>query len=77
MSTSFSADTSKGAQLQLEPQSGVKLAPNQKHGITQNIRINNVQTGAGNSVKMRWKASYSLGGQQKSEQGEIASLGVS
>ncbi|KAJ4990724.1 VHS domain-containing protein [Stagonosporopsis vannaccii] len=68
---------SKGAQLQLEPQSGVTLAPNQKHGITQNIRVNNVQRGNGNSVKMRWKASYSLGGQQKSEQGEIASLGVS
>jgi hypothetical protein len=67
----------QGAQLQLEPQSGVTLAPNQKHGITQNIRVNNVQRGNGNSVKMRWKASYSLGGQQKSEQGEIASLGVS
>ncbi|KAF3047405.1 hypothetical protein E8E12_003662 [Didymella heteroderae] len=68
---------SKGAQLQLEPQSGVNLAPNQKYGITQNIRVNNVQRGNGGSVKMRWKASYSLGGQQKSEQGEIASLGVS
>ncbi|KAF1843979.1 ADP-ribosylation factor-binding protein-like protein GGA1 [Cucurbitaria berberidis CBS 394.84] len=68
---------SKGAQLQLEPQSGVILAPNQKHGITQNIWIHNVQRGTGNSVKMRWKASYSLGGQQKNQMGEIASLGVS
>jgi hypothetical protein len=68
---------SKGAQLQLEPQSGVNLGPNQKFGITQNIRVNNVQRGSGNSVKMRWKASYSLGGQQKNEMGEIASLGVS
>lgn len=73
----FRANVSKGAHLQLEPQSGVTLAPNQKHGITQNIRVNNVQRGNGSSVKMRWKASYSLGGQQKSEQGEIASLGVS
>ncbi|KAG9192438.1 hypothetical protein G6011_11172 [Alternaria panax] len=32
---------SKGAQLQLEPQSGVNLGPNQKLGITQNIRVNN------------------------------------
>lgn len=70
-------NATKGAQLQLEPQSGVTLAPSQKHGITQNIRVNNVQRGNGNSVKMRWKASYSLGGQQKSEQGEIVSLGVS
>ncbi|RMZ70530.1 VHS domain [Pyrenophora seminiperda CCB06] len=68
---------SKGAQLQLEPQSGVNLGPNQKFGITQNIRVNNVQRGSGNSVKMRWKASYSVGGQQKNEMGEIASLGVS
>lgn len=67
---------SKGAQLQLEPQSGVNLAPNQKFGITQTIRVNNVQRGTGSSVKMRWKASYSLGGQQKNEMGEIPSLGV-
>ena len=71
------ANAIKGAQLQLEPQSGVTLVPNQKHGITQNIRVNNVQRGNGNGVKMRWKASYSLGGRQKSEQGEIVSLGVS
>lgn len=63
--------------MQLEPQSGVTLAPNQKHGITQNIRVNNVQRGNGLSVKMRWKAAYSLGGQAKSEHGEIANLGVS
>lgn len=67
----------QGAQLQLEPQSGVTLAPNQRSGITQNIRINNVQRGSGTSVKMRWKASYSLGSQQKNEMGEIPSLGVS
>ncbi|KAL6703471.1 ARF-binding protein [Coniothyrium glycines] len=68
---------SKGAQLQLEPQSGVNLAPNQKAGITQTIRVNNVQRGSGSSVKMRWKASYTLGGQPKNEMGEISSLGVS
>ncbi|CAN9305725.1 unnamed protein product [Alternaria alternata] len=68
---------SKGAQLQLEPQSGVNLGPHQKFGITQNIRVNNVQRGSGNNVKMRWKATYSLGGQQKNEMGEIPSLGVS
>ncbi|KAH7401442.1 VHS domain-containing protein [Pyrenochaeta sp. MPI-SDFR-AT-0127] len=68
---------SKGAQLQLEPQSGVNLAPNQKSGITQNIRVKNVQRGSGSSVKMRWKASYSIGGHQKNEMGEIPSLGVS
>ncbi|KAF1920595.1 VHS domain-containing protein [Ampelomyces quisqualis] len=68
---------SKGAQLQLQPQSGVNLAPNQKHGITQTVRVNNVRTGSGSTVKMRWKASYTHGGQPKNEMGEIASLGVS
>ncbi|XP_014561796.1 hypothetical protein COCVIDRAFT_33404 [Bipolaris victoriae FI3] len=75
-SLTFQVAASKGAQLQLEPQSGVNLGPNQKFGITQNIRVNNVQRGSGNNVKMRWKASYSLGGQQKNEMGEITSLGV-
>ncbi|KAH3910778.1 hypothetical protein HBI56_188280 [Parastagonospora nodorum] len=67
---------SKGAQLQLQPQSGVNLAPHQKHGITQTIRVNNVQQGSGSTVKMRWKASYTHGGKPKNEMGEIASLGV-
>ena len=67
----------QGAQLQLEHQSGVTLAPNQRNGITQNIRLNGVQRGSGNSIKMRWKVTYSVGGQSKNEMGEIASLGVS
>ena len=65
-------NNNQGAQLQLEPQSGVNLGPHQKFGITQNV-----QRGSGNNVKMRWKATYSLGGQQKNEMGEIPSLGVS
>lgn len=72
----FQVAASKGAQLQLEHQTGVNLAPNQKNGITQNIRLAGVQRGSGNSIKMRWKVSYSLGGQPKSEMGEIPSLGV-
>ncbi|KAF1956514.1 VHS-domain-containing protein [Byssothecium circinans] len=73
----FQVAASKGAQLQLEPQTGVALAPNQQNGVTQNIRLNGVQRGSGNNIKMRWKVAYSLGGQQKNEMGEIPSLGVS
>ncbi|OAF99652.1 VHS-domain-containing protein [Paraphaeosphaeria sporulosa] len=73
----FQVAASKGAQLQLEHQSGVNLAPNQRNGITQNIRLTGVQRGSGNSIKMRWKVTYSVGGQSKNEMGEIASLGVS
>lgn len=67
----------QGAQLQLEPQSGVNLGPYQKGGITQTIRVNNVPRGSGSTVKMRWKVSYIISGQPKNEMGEITSLGVS
>ncbi|KAF2634218.1 ADP-ribosylation factor-binding protein GGA1 [Massarina eburnea CBS 473.64] len=73
----FQVAASKGAQLQLEPQTGVALAPNQRDGVRQNIRLNGVHRGSGNNIKMRWKVAYSLGGQVKNEMGEIASLGVS
>ena len=62
--------------LQLTPQSGRTLQPNQANGITQPIEINGVPRGSGNSVKMRWKASYKVGGELKMEQGEVASLGI-
>lgn len=61
----------------MEPQSGVSLSPNQKNGITQNIRLNGVQRGQGSNVKMRWKLAYYASGVRKDEMGEIPSLGVS
>jgi len=63
--------------LKLQPQSGRNLQPNQKNGITQVIQLHGVEPGKGQSVKVRWKASYWLGGQNIEEQGEIGSLGVS
>ncbi|KAJ4290934.1 ARF-binding protein [Kalmusia sp. IMI 367209] len=72
----FQVAASKGAQLQLEHQSGVNLNPNEAYGITQNIRLNGVQRGSGNSIKMRWKVTYTIGGQSKNEMGEIPSLGI-
>lgn len=68
---------SKSYSLKLEPQSGRHLAPNQAGGITQTIRLHGVEKGKGGVVKMRWKASYSIGAERKDEQGEISSLGVS
>ncbi|KAF2714128.1 ADP-ribosylation factor-binding protein-like protein GGA1 [Pleomassaria siparia CBS 279.74] len=73
----FQLAASKGCQLQLEPQTGVYLTPNQQNGITQVIRIKGVERGQGNNVKMRWKASYFLSGVKKDEMGEISNLGVS
>ncbi|KAI4130316.1 MAG: hypothetical protein LQ341_006477 [Variospora aurantia] len=72
----FQVAVTKGYTLQLTPQSGRTLQPNQKNGITQPIEINGVPRGMGNSVKMRWKASYKLGGEMKMEQGDVPSLGI-
>ncbi|KAK8156438.1 ADP-ribosylation factor-binding protein-like protein GGA1 [Phyllosticta citrichinensis] len=67
----------RGYTLKLEPQSGRLLGPKQQNGVTQNVRLHGVERGKGAAVKMRWKASYTLGSEQKNEQGEIANLGVS
>ncbi|KAL8648782.1 MAG: hypothetical protein Q9226_005851 [Calogaya cf. arnoldii] len=72
----FQVAVTKSYTLQLTPQSGRTLKPNQANGITQPIEINGVPRGSGNSVKMRWKASYKVGGELKMEQGEVASLGI-
>ncbi|KAF2155137.1 VHS-domain-containing protein [Myriangium duriaei CBS 260.36] len=73
----FQLAVTKGFTLKLDPQSSRTLAPKQKDGITQTIRLHGVARGSGKGVKMRWKASYALGGERKEEAGEIASLGVS
>lgn len=44
--------------------------------MKQVIYLNGVEQGKGDSVKLRWKASYKVGDQPVNEQGEIASLGV-
>lgn len=62
--------------MNLQPQSGRTLQPNQRDGIAQNIRIQGVAKGMGNQVKMRWKANYAIGGQSKEEQGMVERLGV-
>ncbi|KAL8796447.1 MAG: hypothetical protein Q9182_007366 [Xanthomendoza sp. 2 TL-2023] len=72
----FQVAVSKSYSLQLTPQSGRTLQPKQQNGITQPIEINGVPRGSGNNVKMRWKASYKLGGEMKMEQGEVSSLGI-
>ncbi|KAI4193299.1 MAG: hypothetical protein LQ346_003955 [Caloplaca aetnensis] len=72
----FQVAVTKGYTLQLTPQSGRTLQPNQQNGITQPIEIRGVPRGSGNAVKMRWKASFKLGGEMKMEQGEVPPLGI-
>ena len=72
----FQIAVTKGFTLNLKPQSGRNLQPNQIHGIQQTILVNGVARGQANNVKMRWKASYKIGGEAKQELGEVPSLGI-
>lgn len=63
--------------LRLDPQSSRSLAPHEKPGVTQTIRLQGCQRGAGTTVKMRWRASLNIGGALKELQGSIEGLGVS
>ena len=63
--------------LKLTPQSGRKLQPFQKNGITQPIEIHGVAKGQSSSVKVRWKASYKAAGDLRQEQGEVPPLMIS
>ena len=66
---------SKGFSLKLEPQSGRELAPGQREGISQTIRVA-VPPGEGGKVKMRWKVGYVVQGARREEMGEVGKLGV-
>ena len=48
----------------------------QASGITQMFSINGVAAGQADTVKMRWRASYNLGGEPRHEQGEVPALGI-
>jgi len=68
----------QGYELQLQPQSGRSLQPRQNAGVTQKIQVFR----AGNrsqrveSIKLRWRVSYKVGGDLKQEMGEISEFSV-
>ncbi|KAK4960153.1 ARF-binding protein [Elasticomyces elasticus] len=72
----FQLAVTKGLTLRLQPQSSRSLAPNQANGITQTIRLQGIEKSKGTSVKLRWRAGYSIAGSPQNEQGEIVGLGV-
>ncbi|RDW84941.1 putative vhs-containing protein [Coleophoma cylindrospora] len=74
----FQVAVTKAYSLKLQPQSGRRLQPLETTpGITQLIYLNGVESGKGESVKMRWKCSYKVGVEAVNEQGEIPALGIS
>jgi len=72
----FQIAVEKAYHLQLQPQSGKDLPPHQASAVSQNMLVSNVPPGKGTAVKIRFKASYTLGGSQQEEQGMATSLGI-
>ena len=72
----FQVAVEKSYSLQLKPQTGREMAPNQKNAIQQEILLSGVPFGKGNAVKMRFKISYLVNGQPHDEQGNIPPLGI-
>ncbi|KAE8141982.1 VHS domain-containing protein [Aspergillus pseudotamarii] len=72
----FQVAVEKAYNLQLRPQSGRDIAPLQVNGVQQEMLVSGVESGKGNSIKMRFKVSYRVGNEQKEEQGMVPSLGI-
>lgn len=72
----FQVAVEKAYSLQLRPQSGRDLSPGQKNGVQQEIMLNGVPPGKGDSIKMRFKVSYQINGKPLEEQGTVPPLGI-
>ncbi|KAJ5736924.1 uncharacterized protein N7483_002049 [Penicillium malachiteum] len=72
----FQVAVEKSYTLQLRPQSGRDIAPLQQNGVQQDMLLDGIDSGKGNSVKLRFKVSYKLGAETREEQGMVPSLGV-
>jgi hypothetical protein len=62
--------------LHLKPQTGRDIAPQQQQGVSQEMVLDGVDSGKGNSVKIRFKVAYKVGGEAREEQGMVPALGV-
>jgi ADP-ribosylation factor-binding protein GGA len=62
--------------LQLRPQSGRDVAPQQQNGVQQEMLMDGIDVGKGDSVKIRFRVSYKLGGEAREEQGMVPPLGI-
>ncbi|QPC79687.1 hypothetical protein HYE68_010439 [Fusarium pseudograminearum] len=67
-----------GYELQLKPQTGRDLAPQQSRGITQEVQIWHAgnRTQKVTSAKLRWRASYKLSEQAVNEMGEVTEFSL-
>ncbi|KGO71677.1 Uncharacterized protein PITC_026900 [Penicillium italicum] len=72
----FQVAVEKSYTLQLRPQSGRDIAPQQQNGVQQEMLIDGIDVGKGNSVKIRFKVSYKLGSEAREQQGMVPPLGI-
>ena len=70
--------TAQGYELQLKPQTGRTLEPKQSRGVMQTVEIWHTEDKSKKvgSIKLRWKVSYKVGGEQKSEIGDVPEFSI-
>jgi len=74
----FQLAVAKGYEAELKPQSGRVLEPGQSKGVTQHSRVWHAgdRSRRVEGVKIRWRVSYRVGGEARSETGEVPEFGV-
>lgn len=68
----------QGYESSLKPQTGRSLEAKQSRGITQAIEVWHAGDKGRkvDSVKLRWRVAYKVGGETKSEMGEIPEFSI-
>ncbi|KAI0098405.1 VHS-domain-containing protein [Daldinia grandis] len=74
----FQLAVTKGFELQLQPQTGRALQPKQTEGVSQSVEVFHAgdRTKKVDSIKLRWRVSYTLGAENKAEMGEIPEFSI-
>ncbi|KUI72411.1 hypothetical protein VM1G_07970 [Cytospora mali] len=74
----FQLAVTKGYESQLKPQTGRSLEPKQSRGVTQSIEVWHTgdKTKKVESIKLRWRVAYKVGGELKTEMGEISEFSL-
>ncbi|KAK4192275.1 VHS domain-containing protein [Podospora australis] len=74
----FQLAVRKGYELQWTPKSGTLLLPKQSQGVRQAAKVWHVgsKDKKVESVKLRWRASYKVGNESKTEMGEIPEISL-
>lgn len=74
----FQLAVTKGYESQLKPQTGRSLEPKQSRGVTQSIEVWHTGDRAKKveSIKLRWRVAYKVGGEIKTEMGEISEFSL-